>query len=186
MCAVLLISCTGNAQNLETSKKLVVFFSHPGENYNVGNIKVGNTRRVAEAICELTGADKFEIVADKNYDMPHIDVVNLAKKEAEDKEFPSYKGKIDNIAQYDTIYVGGPVWWGTYPRVMFTFFRDNDLNGKTLIPFTTHEGSGLGSVNADLKKIYPKANVLGGFSFYGHECQNADIKGKVLKSLSRR
>ena len=190
LCAGLLFSCTGKAQqsktnnNMEKNRKtLVVFFSHTGENYNVGNIKVGNTKRVADAISELTGADQFEIVADKNYDMPYMDLVNLATKEAKGNEFPTYKGKIDNIAQYDTIYVGGPVWWGTYPRVMFTFFRDYDLNGKTLIPFTTHEGSGLGSTDSDLMKIYPKAHVLEGFSIYGHECQKATIKDRVAKLI---
>ena len=164
-------------------KVLVVFFSHTGENYSVGNISVGNTKRVADAICELTGAAKFEIVATKDYNMPYNDLVNLATKEANNNEFPAYTAKIDNISQYDTIYIGGPVWWGTYPRVMFTFFRDNNLNDKTLIPFTTHEGSGLGSADDDLKDVYPDANILKGFSIYGHECQKADIKDKVAKLI---
>jgi flavodoxin len=195
ICATFLFSCTGQAQNKESKmnnnmekngKTLVVFFSHAGDNYSVGNIKVGNTKRVADAISELTGADQFEIVADKDYNMPYNDLVNLATKEAKDNEFPTYKGKIENIGQYGTIYIGGPVWWGTYPRVMFTFFRDYDLNGKTLIPFTTHEGSGLGSADADLKKVYPKAHVLDGFSIYGHECQKADIKDRVAKLIKNQ
>ena len=192
VCAALLLSCTGQAQNKESKtngnmekngKTLVVFFSHTGENYSVGNIKVGNTKRVADAISELTGADQFEIVADKDYDMPYDDLVKLATQEAKNKEFPAYKGKIQHINQYDTIYVGGPIWWGTYPRVMFTFFRDYNLNGKTLIPFTTNEGSGLGNAADDLAKAYPKANILDGFSIYGHECQKADIKDKVAKLI---
>jgi flavodoxin len=192
LCSALLLSCTGRAQNQETSKSndmnkngktLVVFFSHTGDNYSVGNIKVGNTKRVADAISALTGADQFEIVADKDYNMSYNDLIKLATNEAKNNEYPTYKGKIENINQYDTIYVGGPVWWGTYPRVMFTFFRDYDLNGKTLIPFTTHEGSGLGNAETDLKKTYPKANVLEGFSIYGHECQKADIKEKVARYL---
>src|SRR5574344_189327 len=166
ICVALLMSCMGKAQNQETSKNdkmnknsktLIIYFSHTGENYSVGNIKVGNTKRVADAISELTGADQFEIVADKNYNMPYNALVKLATKEAESNEFPTYKGEIKNIAQYDTIYIGGPIWWGTYPRVMFTFFRDYNLNDKTLIPFTTHEGSGLGNADSDLKRIYPKA-----------------------------
>jgi flavodoxin len=194
LCATLLLSCAGQAQNSKTSKSknmnqngktLVVFFSHAGENYSVGNIKVGNTKRVADAISALTGADQFEIVADKNYNMSYDDLVKLATKEAESNEFPTYKGKIEHIDQYDTIYVGGPVWWGTYPRVMFTFFRNYDLNGKTLIPFTTHEGSGLGNADSDLKKVYPEAHVLDGFSIYGHECQKADIKEKVAKLIKK-
>ena len=97
ICAALLLSCTGRAQNQESSKNknmekngktLVVFFSHTGENYSVGNIKVGNTKRVADAISELTGADQFEIVADKDYDMSYNDLIKLATKEAENNEFP--------------------------------------------------------------------------------------------------
>ena len=190
LCTGLLFSCLCNAQQAKTNynmdneaKTLVVFFSHAGDNYSVGNIKTGNTRIVADAVCGLTGADKFEIVADKDYNMPYADLVNLATQEAKNKEFPTFKGKLENISRYSTIYVGGPVWWGTYPRVMFTFFRDNDLNGKTIIPFTTHEGSGLGNVRADLKKLYPKATILEGFSFYGHECQKPDIKEKVAKAI---
>lgn len=189
LCAGLLFSCTGNAQQTNNmtnkGKTLVVFFSHTGENYSVGNIKVGNTKRVADAISALTGADQFEIVANKNYDMSYNDLIKLATQEYKSNEFPTYKGRVENIDQYDTIYVGGPVWWGTYPRVMFTFFRDYDLNGKTLIPFTTHEGSGLGRADSDLKKVYPKANVLGGFSIYGHECQKADIKEKVTNLINK-
>lgn len=166
-------------------KTLIVFFSHTGENYSVGNIKVGNTKRVADAISELTGADQFEIVADKDYNMSYNDLIKLATKEAKDNEYPTYKGKVENMDQYDTIYIDGPVWWGTYPRVMFTFFRDYDLNGKTLIPFTTHEGSGLGNADSDLKHVYPKANVLDGFSIYGHECQKPDIKAKVAKIIKK-
>lgn len=192
ICVAILCSCTGNAQQTKTNnnmekkgKTLVVFFSHAGENYSVGNIKVGNTKRVADAISELTGADQFEIVADKDYNMSYDDLIKLATKEAKNDEFPTYKGKIENIDQYDTIYVGGPVWWGTYPRVMFSFFRNYDLNGKTLIPFTTHEGSGLGSTDSDLKKVYPKANILDGFSIYGHDCQKTDIKDRVKNIIKK-
>src|SRR5574344_2960407 len=122
--AGLLTACTAqtNNQNMnrEKGKSIVVFFSHAGENYSVGNIKVGNTKRVADAISELTGAEQFEIVADKDYNMSYDDLIKLATQEAKNKEFPTYKGKIQHINQYDTIYVGSPIWWGTYPRVMFT------------------------------------------------------------------
>lgn len=192
LCAALLLSCKGSAQqtknnnNMEKKgKTLVVFFSHAGENYSVGDIKVGNTKRVADAISELTNAAQFEIRADKDYNMSYKDLINIATKEANNNDFPTYKGEIKNIDQYDTIYVGGPVWWGTYPRVIFTFFRDYDLNGKTLIPFTTHEGSGLGNADSDLKRIYPKANILNGFSIFGHECQKSDIKDKVANIIKK-
>src|SRR5574344_811203 len=97
ICAALLLSCTGKAQNQVSSKNknmekngktLVVFFSHTGENYSVGNIKVGNTKRVADAISELTGAAQFEIIADKNYDMSYNDLIKLATQEYKSNEFP--------------------------------------------------------------------------------------------------
>lgn len=185
------ISCSGNTSKKEENnmekkgKVLIVFFSHAGENYGVGNIKVGNTKLVADEIQKVTGGDEFEIVADKNYDMPYDALTKLAKEESEKGEKPSFKGEIKNIDDYDTVFIGGPIWWGTYPRVMFTFFDKYDLNGKTIIPFTTHEGSGLGSVVEDLKTIYPKATFKEAFSIYGHEIRKDLSKvDKWLKSLN--
>lgn len=164
-----------------SSKSLIVFFSHAGENYSVGVVKEGNTKIVADYIQELTHADQFEIVCVKDYDMAYKPLCDLAKQEQEDGELPEFKGSIENINQYDTIFIGGPIWWGTWPQVMFTFFSKYDLSGKTLIPFTTHEGSGLGRCVEDLKKAYPKANILPGFSIYGHEVRDNAGKAKVEK-----
>lgn len=171
-----------NEPTMNTGKKLVVFFSHAGENYSVGNIEVGNTKIVADYISELTGADQFEIVCEKDYDMPYMQLIEIAQQEARNGELPAYKGLPDNLAQYDTIFIGGPVWWGTYPQVMFTFFRDNDLNGKTLIPFTTHEGSGLAHCVEDVRQAYPEATVTKGFAIYGHEVRSR--KDKVQRWLN--
>ena len=193
--ALLTMSCTASANQStmnnqdETSmdnkgKTLVVFFSHAGENYSVGNIEVGNTKVVADYISEMTGADQFEIVADKDYDMPYMQLIEVAKQEANNNELPPMVGKLENVDQYDTVFIGGPVWWGTYPQVMFTFFRDYDLNGKTLIPFTTHEGSGLASCVEDVKEAYPNADVKPGFAIYGHEVRSGRNKvEKWLKNL---
>ena len=166
-------------------KILIVFFSHAGENYGVGNVKVGNTKLVADQIQKLTGGDEFEIVAEKSYDMTYDALTKLAKKEAENNEKPAFKGEVNDMDQYETIFIGGPVWWGTYPQVMFTFFDKYDLNGKTIIPFTTHEGSGLGKVVNDLKKLYPNATFKEAMSIYGHETRNNLSKvDKWLKRLN--
>lgn len=183
------VSCSGNNARKEKevmekkAKVLIVFFSHAGENYAVGNIKVGNTKLVADEIQKVTGGDEFEIVAEKNYDLPYNDLVNVAKEETEKGEKPSFKGEIKNIDDYDTVFIGGPIWWGTYPRVMFTFFDKYNLNGKTIIPFSTHEGSGLGNVVEDLKTIYPNATFKEAFSIYGTETRK-DLS-KVDKWLKR-
>ena len=184
------MSCSGNTGTKEkkvmekNAKVLIVFFSHAGENYAVGNIKVGNTKLVADEIQKVTGGDEFEIVAERNYDMPYGSLTKLAKEEQERNEKPAFKGEVKDIDKYSTVFIGGPVWWGTYPQVMFSFFDKYDLNGKTIIPFTTHEGSGLGSVVEDLKKLYPNATFKEAFSIYGHETRNNLSKvSKWIKSL---
>jgi flavodoxin len=165
-------------------KAIVVFFSHAGDNYSVGNIEVGNTKIVADYITELTGADQFEIVTHKYDGMAYTPLIELAKKEAADGELPPYEGKMPDLSAYDTVFIGGPVWWGTYPQVMFTAFKDMNLDGKTVIPYTTHEGSGLASCVQDVKKAFPKADVQKGFSIYGHEVRSGKAKvEKWIKEL---
>ena len=164
------------------SKSIVIFFSHAGDNYAVGNIEVGNTKIVADYITELTGAAQYEIVTHKYDGMAYTPLINLAKEEANKGELPPYEGEAPDLSQYDTVFIGGPVWWGTYPQVMFTLFRDINLDGKTVIPFTTHEGSGLASCVEDVKKSFPKANVAKGFSIYGHEVRSG--KSKVEKWIN--
>ena len=85
---------------------------------------------------KLTGADQFEIVTHKYDGMAYTPLINLAKEEAKNGELPEYEGDVD-LSLYDTVFIGGPVWWGTYPQVMFTFFKKHggDLKGKTVIPF---------------------------------------------------
>ncbi len=181
------VSCNGVEKNEKTmenkGKALVVFFSHAGDNYAVGNIEVGNTKIVADYISEITGADQFEIVTHKYDGMAYTPLINLAQEEARKGELPPYEGEIADLSQYDTVFIGGPVWWGTYPQVMFTFFKnhENDLKGKTVIPFTTHEGSGLANCVEDVKEAFPGANVTKGFSIYGHDVRSG--KNKVEKWL---
>ena len=166
----------------KNEKTLVVFFSHAGDNYAVGNVPVGNTKIVADYIHEMIGADLFELVIDKYDGMAYEPLCELAKQEQKDEVLPEFQGELKNIDQYKTVLIGGPVWWGTYPQVMFTFFKKYDLSGKTLIPFTTHEGSGLGRCAEDVRKAYPKAEVKGEFAIYGHEVRGG--KKQVAKWLS--
>ena len=189
-----LLMATGcNAQNKQEvkssnknnmNKSIVIFFSHAGDNYAVGNIEVGNTKIVADYITEIKGADQFEIVTHKYDGMAYMPLIELAKEEANKGELPPYEGTAPDLSQYDTVFIGGPVWWGTYPQVMFTLFKDINLDGKTVIPFTTHEGSGLASCASDVKKAFPKAKVTGEFSIYGHEVRTGKAKvEKWLKGL---
>ena len=184
------MACSSGAKQEKVMNKdgkaLVVFFSHAGDNYAVGNIKVGNTKIVADYITELTGAEQFEIVTHKYDGMAYTPLTKLAQEEANNGELPEYEGDID-LSGYDTVFIGGPVWWGTYPQVMFTFFKKhtNDLKGKTVIPFTTHEGSGLANCVEDVKAAFPGANVQKGFCIYGHEVRTEKAKvERWIKSLS--
>ena len=99
--------------NNKTMNKIVIFFSHAGDNYSVGNIEVGNTKIVADYISEITGADQYEIVTHKYDGMAYTPLIDLAKKEAADGELPPYEGNAPDLSQYDTVFIGGPVWWGT-------------------------------------------------------------------------
>ena len=189
--AVGLLLATGcNSQNKQKveqqkhnamGKSIIIFFSHAGDNYSVGNIEMGNTKIVADYITEIVGADQFEIVTHKYDGMAYNPLIKLAKEEANKGELPPYEGEAPDLSQYDTVFIGGPVWWGTYPQVMFTLFRDIKLDGKTVIPFTTHEGSGLANCVEDVKAAFPKATVTKGFSIYGHEVRSN--KSKVEKWL---
>ena len=186
LAVILSFNMTANSQeNTNNMKKsIVIFFSHAGDNYAVGNIEVGNTKIVADYISEIAGADQFEIVTHKYDGMAYNPLIKLAQEEANRGELPPYEGSAPDLSQYDTVFIGGPVWWGTYPQVMFTLFKDINLDGKTVIPFTTHEGSGLASCVKDVKKAFPKAKVTGEFSIYGHEVRTGRAKvEKWLKGL---
>ena len=123
--ALLLASSSCNAQskqentnaitqsNNNAMNKIVIFFSHAGDNYSVGNIEVGNTKIVADYISEITGADQYEIVTHKYDGMAYTPLIDLAKKEAADGELPPYEGAAPDLSKYDTVFIGGPVWWGT-------------------------------------------------------------------------
>lgn len=187
LCACGTKQSDNNNETMNNGKSIVVFFSHAGENYSVGNIKEGNTKLVADIICEQTGADRLEIICLKDYNMAYRALCDLAKEEQQNDELPDFtlmmngepvEGTV-NFDDYTIVYIGGPVWWGTYPQVMFSFFKQYDLNDKTILPFTTHEGSGLGSCVSDLKKIYPKATFGKAFSLYGHEVRTEAGREKV-------
>ena len=123
--ALFLASSGCNAQNKQENtnaitqsnnnamNKIVIFFSHAGDNYSVGNIEVGNTKIVADYISEITGADQYEIVTHKYDGMAYTPLIDLAKKEAADGELPPYEGVAPDLSKYDTVFIGGPVWWGT-------------------------------------------------------------------------
>lgn len=160
---------------VSSSRILVVYFSRTGEQYNVGVIDKGNTSIVAEMIAEKTGADLFEVIpADDHYPMTYKELTDVAKKEQNDNARPEYAGSAPDLSNYDTIFIGAPVWWGDWPMIMYTFFEANKdgLSGKTLIPFSTHEGSGLSGFDKKLASACPDSTVRDGLAIRGQDCQN--------------
>ena len=155
-----LLFCTGcSGQNSKKqdnmSKSIVIFFSHAGDNYAVGDIEVGNTKIVADYITEITGADQFEIVTHKYDGLGYNPLIEIAKEESNSGELPPYEGKAPDLSQYDTVFIGFPIWWYQAPRIIETFLESYDFSGKTVITFATSGGSPLGKTESILKKLCP-------------------------------
>lgn len=163
------------------SKVIVVYFSHIGENYINGrivNISEGNTKIVAEKIQKLLNCDIFEIKTVQSYPVDYNATVDLAKKELSSGFRPELKEDID-LSEYSTIYVGYSNWWGTMPTAVFSFLENKDLSGKTIKPFCTHEGSGMGHSEKDLKEICKYSNIDKGLALYGSRVKESD---KIIES----
>lgn len=155
------------------STVLVIYFSRTGEQYTVGVIDKGNTAIVAEMIAEQTGADLFEVIpADDHYPMTYDELTDVAKREQSEKARPAYAGSLPDLSQYDTVFIGAPVWWGDWPMILYTVFENNDFSGKKLIPFSTHEGSGLSGFDRKLASACPGSEILDGLAVRGNDAQN--------------
>lgn len=154
------------------SNVLVVYFSRTGEQYNVGVIEEGNTAIAAKMIAEQTAADLYEITPEIDYPYTHAALLDVSRQEMNSNARPAIKDPLTDLSQYNTIFIGAPVWWGDWPMIMYTFFESYDFSGKNLIPFATHEGSGLSGFDRKLSAALPAANVLTGFAARGQDCQN--------------
>lgn len=153
------------------AKSLVVVFSRTDENYNVGYITKGNTMILAEMIASKTGSDLFEIKPEKKYPADYDTCIDVAKKELNAKARPAILEDKD-VSEYDTIYFGYPIWWGDLPMCFYTFIEGHDWNGKKIIPFCTHEGSGLAGTERKLKSALKGAEVMKGLAVRGSTAQN--------------
>lgn len=136
-------------------RTLVVYFS-----------ATGNTREVAETLAELQGADLFEIVPAEPYtdeDLNYSDGNCRANREQnDDSARPAMASTLENLDQYDVVYLGFPIWWGTLPKILCTFLETYDLSGKTVAPFCTSGGSGIGSAEEAIAQLAPGANLTQG------------------------
>ena len=159
------------------AKTLIAYFSHTGENYFGGairNITKGNTAVVAEFAQKATGGTLFEIKTVKQYPVNYKECCDVAQAEGRSGERPELAGVLPNIADYDTIVLGYPCWWGTMPQAVFTFLESEDFSGKKILPFCTHEGSGMGRSESDIKKLCPASTVAKGLAVSGSACNGAE------------
>ncbi|MCE9441332.1 NAD(P)H-dependent oxidoreductase [Bacteroides fragilis] len=172
---------TSQTTDMKNSKKvLVVFFSRTGENYAVGNIEKGNTHIVAEIIAKETGGKLFRIETVKPYPDEYKACVEVAKAEKENNTRPEVKGDV-KVENYDIIFLGYPNWWGDMPMAVYTFIEKHNWNGKTVVPFCTHEGSGLSGTERKLKNVCRGAMVSEGLAIKGTTAQNS--QPQALKAV---
>lgn len=165
-----------NENNMKEKKILVAFYSRAGENYSVGNVAVGNTQKLAEMIAEVTGADTFQIRPVKEYAADYTECTREAKAEKEANARPAIVADT-NVEDYDVVFLGYPNWWSDAPMPVYTFIEKHQWAGKTVVPFCTHEGSGL-SNQREIEAAVAGATVLKGFDMYGHVAQTASEKAR--------
>lgn len=161
-----------NISGIEENNIIVAYFSHSG-----------NTRVIADQIHEIVGGDIFEIVAVDPYSRDYDEVVEQARKELSEKYRPKLKAKVEKMSSYEVVFVGYPNWWGTIPMPVATFLSEYDLSGKTIVPFCTNEGSGMGRSVTDIKEICPESAVLDGLAVRGGTVKNAqnEVSGWLRK-----
>lgn len=136
---------------------LIAYFSRADQNYFGGrlkNISVGNTEQAARILEKITGADMFKIEPVQPYSKDYNICISQAQEDQLRNARPELTHYPESIDQYDVIYLGYPNYWGTMPMQVFTFLEHFDFNGKTICPFCTHEGSGIGRSEADINIIW--------------------------------
>ena len=156
--------------------KLVAFYSRADENYFGGSmkfIKEGNTEKAAKMIGELTGADLFEIEQKVPYSADYKECVAQAREDLKNNARPELTNIPDSLDKYEEIYLGYPNYCGTMPMAVYTFLESYDFTGKTIHPFCTHEGSGLGGTESDIKKTAKGATVASGLAILGSNVDEA-------------
>lgn len=163
------------------AKTLIAFYSRADENYFNGQIRslsVGNTEKAANMLAEITGGELFKIEQVQPYAKSYNECIAQAQADQRRNARPELKAWPDSIDQYDTIYLGFPNYWSTMPMAVLTFLEHFDFTGKTIRPFCTHEGSGMGRSEADLKKACPTAIIKKGLAIHGAAVDRAgaDLK----------
>lgn len=147
---------------MKKSSVLTVYFSHSG-----------NTRVVAEMISGTAGGKLFEIVPADPYPADYDAVVDQARKERDSGFLPHLKGTVSDMDSYTTVFIGYSNWWSTVPRPVASFLSDYDFTGKTIAPFCTHGGGGMGRSVTDIRELCPRSTVPDGLAIPGGSVNRA-------------
>lgn len=178
-----------NEENIENKSNetadngnvLIVYFSRAGENYNVGNIDVGNTAIMASYINESIDSALYEIVPTIKYPTSYEEMLEVSTNELENDSRPSISNLLDSIDSYQTIYLGYPIWHGNIPRIILSFLDSYDFSLKTIYPFVTHEGSGLSQTVNTLRNYLSDSTVLEGLAIRGSSIRQSESK-EIVRS----
>lgn len=164
--------------NKAESKILVAYFSSAGniatDEEVSGNIGKGNTKHLAETIQTQVGGDLFFIETVDKYPANYRDAINVARQELRNDTRPALASHVENMDEYDVIFLGYPNWWGALPQAILTFVEEYDFSGKTVIPFCTYEDSGIGRTVEVLEEKLPDSTLLKDFSLAEKDLETAD------------
>lgn len=169
-------------------KILIAYFSLKGETYVDGHIEnrpVGNTEVIARKLEEQTGGKLFHIETEDAYPKNHMETIEVAKRELRCNARPNLAATVDDMNNYDTVILGYPNWWGTMPMAVFKFLESYDFSCKTIIPYCTHEGSGLGRSVADIEQLCRGARILPGIAIRGGGVAKARQEIELIVELTK-
>ena len=174
MATILTSGAGAQTQPAPAKKVLMAYYSHSG-----------NTREVARQIAGVSGGELFEIIPVTPYPSDYQTVVDQAKKEIAAGVRPALKSRVEDMSQYDVIFIGSPCWWATVAPPVATFLASYDLAGKTVVPFMTHEGSRMGRSEEDIRKLCAGATLLGGLPLRGGAVKDSrDVVRKWVQGLN--
>ena len=169
----------------DKSKAIIIYFSRAGEKYNVGKVDKGNTEMLVEYIIELSGIKNYKIIPENEHPINYGETLKIVQKEQSINDRPKIKNALTNISKYDTILLGYPIWYEHLPNIVMNQLQLLNLEGKTIYPFNTHEGSEKGNSIKEIKKCAPKAIVKNGFSISGTSARTIDSHEHIKNWLHK-
>lgn len=155
---------------------LIAYFSRRGENFvngKVESLEIGNSEYIAKSIYERCASEIYEIKCVDAYPLDYHETTKVAVEEYKTKKRPELTKKVEHMEDYDTIILGYPNWCGTMPMGVCTFLESYDFTNKKILPFCTHEGSGMANSEQDIKRLCPTAQLVSGIAIKGSQVKDA-------------